>query len=70
MTVQELISQLTQIAAGTPDAIVMLSKGDEGNWFDAIDDVGLCRINRNHDGLDCGPPEIDGAGEVEVVVIR
>jgi hypothetical protein len=49
---------------------VMLRKGDEGNWFDAIEDVGLCRINRNHDGLDCGPPEIDAAGEVGVVVIR
>lgn len=70
MTVQELISQLTEIAAGTPDAIVMLSKGDERNWFDTIEDVGLCRINRKYDGLDCGPPEIDAAGEVEVVVIR
>lgn len=70
MTVLELIAQLTRIAAGTPNAVVMLSKGDERSWFDEIEEVGLCRINRNHDGLDCGPPDVDAALEAEVVVIR
>lgn len=58
MTVQELIAKLEPIVRVAPDAIVMLSKG------------GMCRINRNHDGLHCGPHDIDDAGDDEVVVIH
>lgn len=70
MTVQELIARLTPIAEVAPDAIVMLSKGAEKNWFDEIEDVGMCRINRKHSELHCGPLDIDEAGEDEVVVIH
>jgi hypothetical protein len=70
MTVHELIAKLEPIANVAPDTIVMLSKGAEKNWFDEIEEVGMCRINRNHDGLHCGPHDIDDAGEDEVVVIH
>lgn len=70
MTVQELIARLTPIAELAPDAIVMLSKGGEENWFDEIEDVDMCRINRKHSELLCGPHDISEVGEDEIVVIR
>ena len=51
MTIQEFIARLPRIAEVTPDAIVMQSKGAEKNWFNEIEDVGVCRINRKHSEL-------------------
>ncbi|RYG95782.1 MAG: hypothetical protein EON58_13470 [Alphaproteobacteria bacterium] len=70
MTVSELIERLKPISEAAPDAIVMLSKGGEKNWFDEIEDVGICRINRKHSELHCGPHDINETGEDEVVVIH
>ena len=70
MTVQELISRLEPIARTAPDTVVMLSKGAEKNWFDEVEDVGICRINKHHDNLHCGPHDIDDEGGDEVVVIQ
>ena len=69
MTVEELIAKLEPIAQAAPGGIVMLRRGS-GDWFDEIEDVGICRINRDGDGLKCGPRQIEGGGSREVVVIQ
>lgn len=70
MTVKEMIARLELVARTAPDMIVMLSKGDDKNWFDEVQDVGICRINKDHDNLHCGPHDIDDEGEEDVLVIH
>lgn len=69
MTVEELIARLEPIAKAAPGAVVMLGRGTE-DWYDEIEEVDTCRINRDRDGLNCDPRQTDGGGDREVVVIH
>jgi hypothetical protein len=69
MTVEELIAKLEPIAKAAPGAVVMLGRGTE-DWFDEIEEIDRCTMNRDLDGLDCGPHPSDGRGHKEVVVIH
>lgn len=69
MTVEELIAKLEPIAKAAPGAVVMLGRGTE-DWYDEIEEVGTCRMNRDRDGLNCGSHGTHGGGDREVVVIH
>ncbi|RYD17126.1 MAG: hypothetical protein EOP88_28230 [Verrucomicrobiaceae bacterium] len=69
MTVEELIARLQPIAAVAPQTVVLIGRGDD-TWYDAIEDVGTCHINRNHDGVDCAPHKPGEEEGEEVVVIH
>lgn len=69
MTVEELIAKLEPIAKAVPGGIVMLRRGT-GDWFDEIEDVGICTMNSGRDGLNCGPHRTEGGRSQEVVVIH
>lgn len=69
MTVQELIDRLSPVAEIAPDTLVLIGRGED-SWYDEVGDIGICRINRHHDGLNCGLPRMDDAGTQEVLVIH
>lgn len=68
MTVEELISKLQSLSQEVPGGVVMLRRG-AGDWFDEIEEVGVCQINHERDGLNCDPGS-DHRGDKEVIVIR
>lgn len=72
MTVEELISKLQPIAAVAPETVVLIGRSSD-TWYDPVEEVGTCRINRDHDGVNCDPPERAREGDEdgeEVVVIH
>lgn len=69
MTIEEFISRLASIAEAAPGRVVMLRRGDR-DWFDDVEDVTICRMNRDRNGLECGPYQTGDTNGEEVVVIH
>ena len=70
MTVERLIAKLTPLAEINPEMKILIARGGEG-WFDELEGVETCRIDKDHDGLRCGGPhESNEEGDEEVIVIH
>lgn len=51
MRIEELIERLQSLATVAPGAAILIGRGAD-NWYDEVEDLGVCSINRDHDGLD------------------
>ena len=64
------MAKLAPLAEVNPHMKVLTGHSSDPTWFDEVESVETCRINRHEDILECcGPHEIDEEGSEEVLVI-